>query len=331
MTKRRRAWAAWRERARGRIKTAGTELKCVAESPWVPCGCHGWWNRPTRSLLAAQKIRVEDAQAWLAEAEETVNRRPSLGSAWNGIDVENAWGNIHEAEAALVRLSHPVKVKAMIPTIIANARQVLEPTSAQLTALDEYNKKSRLTPDDQESLAECVSAVYERLASEYVRARSFRNVLFATSFVMTVLAVGLGILAALRPEIFASAEMLNTSAPRLELWEAEVLGLIGASIVGSVAIRRMRGTSTPYAIPMASLLLKLPTGALTSTAGLMLIHAGFLSSTFVPASMAQSIAYAVILGGSQQTFTRFIDHQAQTVLDNVPSFDRDDARTAPST
>ena len=94
-------------------------------------------------------------------------------------------------------------------------------------------------------------------------------------------------------------------------------GVFGASLMGSVAIRRMQGSSTPYRIPMASLLLKLPTGALTAAAGLMLIRAASHGSIIAPPSTAQLVAYALIFGAGQQTITSLIDTQAQKVLNAI--------------
>jgi hypothetical protein len=77
---------------------------------------------------------------------------------------------------------------------------------------------------------------------------------------------------------------------------------------------------------MASLAVKLPTGALTAVGGLLLIRAGILGPAVASSATAQVVAYALLFGASQQTFTRLIDRQAQTVLDSLPSADRDPAK-----
>jgi hypothetical protein len=306
-----RPWAAWREIALGRIEDARSELKYIDPALIPPF----------------QQQRFKDAEDRLDAASERVRRRPSIGSAWSGVDVEQAWVNIHAAEVTLIRFSDPVTVKAMIPSIVADASQVLGSRHELFRSLREFDTKNPLNPADRESIAQLVQTVYRATSDEYVRARSFRNILFSTTFVLTLLAVGLGILGALRPGI--SMWEQNSTPTGLSLWLAELLGLLGASIVGSVAIRRMRGSSQPYAVPMASLLVKLPTGALTAATGLMMMRAGFLDPVIKAASTAgaaQMVAYALILGASQQIVTRLIDQQAQHVLDAVPSIDRDAAQ-----
>jgi hypothetical protein len=99
----------------------------------------------------------------------------------------------------------------------------------------------------------------------------------------------------------------------------ELLGVFSAALIGALAIRKMRGTSTPYAIPLASLLVKLPAGAMTAVGGLLLMRAGVLGPPVAMSATPQVLAYTLVLGASQQTFTRLIDRQAQNVLDAIPS------------
>jgi hypothetical protein len=305
----RRLGAAWRELALSRINDAAAELDCIVEDPNSPC----------------QQSRLDDAGQRLGLARDIVERRPALRAAWSGVDVERAWLNIHAVEVTLIRLSDPVTVSAKIPDIIADASQVLRPDDERLKRLREYKPRD-VKKEDREFIAQDVRTVYAGSTSEHVRARSFRNILFAATFVLTVFAVGFAILAASWPEISLCATTHPPAQPCPRLWHVEVLGLLAASLIGALAIRRMRGTSTPYAVPMASLLVKLPSGALTAVGGLLLIQAGFLGPAVAAANTAQLVAYALIFGASQQTFTRLIDRQAQNVLDAVPSTDRDTAK-----
>jgi hypothetical protein len=306
-----RLWAAWREIALGRINEATAEL---AE---LDCVCRGHDLHCLAILVRARE--------WLGVARIAVERRPSPLGAWSGVDVERAWVNIHAAEVALIRLSDPVAVKAKIPNIIFDAEHVLGRRDERFKCLDEYNNKKKLKGDDREFIAESVKTVYAATTKAFVQARSFRNILFSATFFLTLFAIAFGILSArLVPEIIMCGPTCPPP-PSLHPWQVELLGLFGASIIGSIAIRRMRGSSQPYAILMASLLVKLPLGALTAAGGLMLIHAGFLSPIFPSPNTAQLVAYAVIFGASQQTFTRLIDRQAQQVLDHLPSANRDAA------
>jgi hypothetical protein len=101
----------------------------------------------------------------------------------------------------------------------------------------------------------------------------------------------------------------------------EVLGLISAGLVGAVSICRMQGTSTAYAVPMATMLLKLPAGALTAVAELLMIKAGLAGSAVTTSTDAHVMGYALLLGASQQGITGLVDRQAQKVLNGISSKD----------
>jgi hypothetical protein len=79
---------------------------------------------------------------------------------------------------------------------------------------------------------------------------------------------------------------------------------------------QLSGTSTPYAVPLMSLLLKLPTGALTALLGLLLLRAGF-GPTVSVLNQGQVIGYAVLFGAAQPLFLQFVDKRVQRLLGSV--------------
>jgi hypothetical protein len=97
----------------------------------------------------------------------------------------------------------------------------------------------------------------------------------------------------------------------------ELIGLIAAAVAAAIALRDMRGTSAPYGVPLALAVLKLPTGALTAALGLLLMRGQFVPGLSALDSPAQIIAWAIVFGYAQQLFTRFVDRQAMTVLENA--------------
>jgi hypothetical protein len=82
-------------------------------------------------------------------------------------------------------------------------------------------------------------------------------------------------------------------------------------------LRGLRGTSTPYRVPLALALLKLPAGALTAVVGLLLMRGGFVPGLSALDTSAQIIAWAVLFGYAQQLLTQLVDRQANGVLSNV--------------
>ena len=99
------------------------------------------------------------------------------------------------------------------------------------------------------------------------------------------------------------------------------LGAFGGGLAALLAIRNLRGTSTPYSLPVALAVLKVPSGALTAVAGLLLLGGGFAPGFSDLDSQRQILAYALVFGYAQQLATRLVDDRAQLVLNRVPSKD----------
>ncbi len=74
-----------------------------------------------------------------------------------------------------------------------------------------------------------------------------------------------------------------------------------------MSIRNLRGTSTPYDVPVALALLKVPLGAFTAILGLVAIQGDFVPGLSALDSQQQILAYALVLGYAQQVFTYSLD------------------------
>ena len=103
---------------------------------------------------------------------------------------------------------------------------------------------------------------------------------------------------------------------------SELVGLTAAAIATAAAIRRIKGSSERYGLPVALAALKLPTGAITAFLGLLLMRGQFVPGLTALDTSAQILAWALVFGYAQQLFTRLVDQQGQTVLDNVRGADQ---------
>jgi hypothetical protein len=112
-------------------------------------------------------------------------------------------------------------------------------------------------------------------------------------------------------------EAIDDTVSPWDLGLVELIGLVAAAVASAFALRRIRGTSTPYSLPVSLAALKLATGALTAFLGLMLMRGNFVPGLSALDSSAQILAWAIVFGYSQQLFTRLIDQQAQNVLESV--------------
>jgi hypothetical protein len=102
-----------------------------------------------------------------------------------------------------------------------------------------------------------------------------------------------------------------------DLLVVELVGLTAAAIATAAAIRRIKGSSERYGLPVALAALKLPSGAITAFLGLLLMRGQFVPGLSALDTSAQILAWALVFGYAQQLFTRLVDQQGQTVLNSV--------------
>ena len=109
-----------------------------------------------------------------------------------------------------------------------------------------------------------------------------------------------------------------------------LLGLLGGGLSAALFLRGLQGTSTPYDVPVALALLKLPSGALSALVGLLFVRGGFVPGLSQLDSQPQILAYAFLFGIAQQIVTRLVDQQAQDILTKVPSKEPVSSKPQPS-
>lgn len=302
----------------------------TVDKPWRPSAV---WREQARCLLDELRVQLDelppdkqdtsrcrDARRQLEDATHIIDIRPRLRGMWNGVDVEATWARIHAIEVALVRLAEPRVVKAKLPSIVDDGAELLGRDDPRVAALRDCSSKPDWDEHARETIAHCVKAVYDAADSENVRLRSFRNLLLGATVALAVIGVVLAAVGMSSPSSLGlSTGMSHSGTPNIVV--VELLGLVSASLVGALSISRMRGTSTAYSVPMATMLLKLPAGALTAVAGLLMIKAGIAGSALMASTDAHVMGYALLLGASQQGVTGLVDRQAQKVLNGVASKD----------
>jgi len=197
-------------------------------------------------------------------------------------------------------------------------------------------------------LRDAMRVSYDAADELHTRVRSFRNVLIVSTVVLSVLVLAVCAVGILWPraiplcfqpsfttsgapaqpitveqiQSFACPSSTGRSVPRSgDVPIVALMGLLGGALSATFGIQKLRGTSTPYAIPVALSSMKLPAGALTAIVGLVFIHGEFVPGLSELDSQGQVLAYAVLLGVAQHLFTRFVDRRAETVLNSLPSKD----------
>ncbi|WP_142103852.1 hypothetical protein [Pseudonocardia cypriaca] len=197
---------------------------------------------------------------------------------------------------------------------------------------------------ERNRIVAAVRAASSAAGREFVTVRSFRNVLIATTVVLTLLALATAVFGFLRPtaipvcftpdvggQIFVVCptgatrllpgddidEVIGKTVNNVDLIVVQLVGLVAASVASAAALQRLTSTTVPFSLPVAVAVLKLPTGALTAFAGLLLMRGAFIPGLSALDSSAQILAWALVFGYAQQIFTRFVDQQAHAVLDQV--------------
>jgi hypothetical protein len=220
--------------------------------------------------------------------------------------------------------------------------------------------KDAIVTAERRKIVSIVRGASSAALRAHIRLGSFRNVVVITAALMLLLAIGVAITGFFRPTLiplcFAPQEggvvtvvcpthqsqpfvptgqpgqvgvqvadiddVVQATAKPPDLLVVELVGLTAAAIATAAAIRRLKGSAERYGLPVSLAALKLPTGAITAFLGLLLMRGQFVPGLSALDTSAQILAWALVFGYAQQLFTRLVDQQGQTVLDNVRGADR---------
>jgi hypothetical protein len=245
-------------------------------------------------------------------------------------------------------------VQAHLPPAHPQRVHAQELAAAYMTPAADAATPATVTPvpgEDRAALVEAVRTASWAARRENTRLRSFRTAVAFTAFALLLLAIGIAVVGAVQPRwmplCFAPqgmdtvvcptataatggsdadpataaevGEAIRAAAQGADITVVMLVGLVGAAVTSAAALRRLRGTSTPFAVPMTLLLLKLPTGALTAFLGLILLHGEFVPGLSALDTSGQILAWALVFGAAQQLVTGLVDKKAQAVLDSVGS------------
>jgi hypothetical protein len=274
--------------------------------------------------------------------------RPFLG----GSPLERTASNLHAAEIDLLRVTPKEYLCGQLPSLLANARAHLGADDPRRQAMERICRKEDagkpLTDEEINTVIAVSRAANSALRREIVQIRSFRNVLYATAIVLALVAIGLAVLGATRPELIPLCfhpdnavvcptdvvggvpqktgamvvdQKIREAAGRSDVPLVAILGLAAAVLSAALSLRKLQGTTLPYSLPVALAVLKLPSGALTAVIGLLLMRGEFVPGLSALDTPAQILAWAVLFGYAQQLFTQFVDQRAQGLLDQVSKQD----------
>ena len=288
----------------------------------------------------------------LAVTDESIRRRGRLSrrgplDRWRGTAVERAFQSLHAAEIFLVDLLPDEELNALVPKVLARADAVLERGDPRRHVIDQLPGLPA-GPTKRAALQAGMTIAYDASDHLHVRVRDFRNILLASAALITLLMTVLTLVVALFPQAMPLCFSPSSTGPTAPDGAVTVcpsgdhqppsggdvaivagLGLLGGALAAAFAIRNIRGTSTPYGVPISLAALKVPSGALTAVAGILLLGGNFVPGLSELDTQRQILAYALVLGYAQQLATRLIDNRAQSLLDSVPSKDPEAKQPTP--
>ena len=231
------------------------------------------------------------------------------------------------------------QVEAEIPEAVARVEAGLDRDDprriAALSLLGEAQKSAATgqAPDARTvgtwvaRLAKTMEIGFSAADTEFLRLRNFRNTVLAGAFMLTFVVAVFTVFVWLNPSdvpfcfvpdpnpaVCASGGATPSSH---DVVTVTLMGTLGGLLAAIMAIKSMRGTPSPYDVPKALALLKLPLGAVTAIGGLIAIRGDFIPASRSWTRQAQIVAYAFAFGLAQQLLTRLVDRQASALLERV--------------
>lgn len=309
-------------------------LRAVAVAAAVEQGCTaaGPAGAVEPGTSAASKRAAVLANRIVASADAaTAYAREKTGPVrWlTGSLLEGAWANLHGAEEHLLDLLPADDVRGQVPLVAYQVRRYLRKSDPRRVAVEARaaalagGPALPVTREDRTVFATALRGVHYRNAVSYVRVRSLRNSQLGFALVFVVLAVLLGVLAALRPGMLSlclpaegtgTAVVCPTGKARAtggDVALVELVGLVGAAVAAARAVSGTSRPAAPYSVVVGQALLKTVLGAITAVLGVWFLRAGFVPGVDDVDSQAEILVYAVVFGYAQQVLTQLIDRRAE--------------------
>jgi len=298
--------------------------------------------RARGGLTPSQEVVADGVEKCLQKARAAAFRDDPipgrLANWWRGTLVEAAYRNMHTARAQMIDLMDADELRAEIPMVVARANATLHRDDPRRITVEELEAETvaGLRP----RMRRVVGDSYEQLDLEHAQLRSFRNILLIAGFFIAAITAGTMVFVYRDPglmplcfdrEVATGVEPLVTTVngkncptssgagpAGADILVVAALGALGGALAATLSIRNLRGTSTPYDVPVALAFLKVPLGALTAILALVAIQGDFVPGLSILDSQGQILAYALVFGFAQQALSRLLDQRAQTLLEGLP-------------
>lgn len=289
-------------------------------------------DKPQTVIADGVSLFIEAARAAAFKDDPRPGR---WANWWRGTLVEAAYRNLHTARAQMIDLLDENELRAEIRMAAAREQTMLHRDDPRRLSIEELEAEpvELVRP----RLRRLIGDNYESLDLQHAQLRSFRNILLLCAmFILLLVVLTVGLVSwhpTWMPLCFPATTATNVttgggqncptasgiSGPRHpDIGIVAVLGALGGSLAATLSIRNLKGTSTPYDVPVALAMLKVPLGAFTAILALVAIQGDFVPGLSALDSQGQILAYALVFGFAQQALTRLLDQRAQSLLEGLP-------------
>jgi hypothetical protein len=257
---------------------------------------------------------------------------------------------------------HPLVKKTTEPKSVERRELIFVERITRILLVERQTQAEKIIERERGKIVTVVRGASSEALREQIRLHSFRNILIATIAALFLLASGVAVFGwffpmsvplcfqpslesgetvivcptafsnRIPPEAQPGPVLVYRISEAVRPWDhltVELVGLAAAAVVATIRIRNIRGSSEAPNLPVLLALLKLPMGALTAFLGLLLVRGGFVPGLSALDSPAQILSWALVFGFAQQLFTRLVDQQGQTVLNNVRTADTTPSESRP--
>lgn len=295
--------------------------------------CKRWQGAQTTDARNAIAVAADDSLNTAETAITGTTKLPDRLSNWRtGAAITTAWESIHEAELNIFRLETPEVIWTSISKLLVWIQQAMD--SGYLRARHETELKAMLEaptknasagarpevdrPAVEQAFRDVIIANRERYAS----VRAFRNSLVFVTVTLGGLIALLAIWHAADPGFVdlcggsgkhvhcVSGSVSHTSDVAL----IAIVGAVGGLMALAFGFIESEQTPTRYDPRFWQTILKPVAGAATALAGVLLLRANILTGVVKLQTEAAVLSYALLLGFSQQLFTRLVDKRADTLI-----------------
>lgn len=246
-----------------------------------------------------------------------------LVEIWSGSEHETAMSAVHRAEGLFLMVAPAARLRSEVLNIEAifkatNDIPVADPRNAAYTRLFARmaepccDCQARVAPavDDRVLLREIRREQNEAWEIARSRVRIFRNILSATIPFLSAVLVFAAVVAWAKPGLLP-LRSVNPQASDIAV--VEFLGALGGLLSAVATLWATRNYQRFYGLPLAQSILKIPSGAASALAGVLLLQQGLFGTT-VATNWQSVLSFALLFGVAQLAVTKQIDARAGDLL-----------------